>query len=247
MDHKTSRLLGTALISGALCCLLRLVLYRTGFDEKNILSASHPLHLICLGLTALTVLSLLRQVLPLKGSVDPAVVFPASPLRSLGIFCAGCLLSLHGITLTENLYATLDYLRLALALISALSMLICALPLNRFRQVQTFCRGIIALFFCIEMLSRYRGWSGNPQLPDYMFQVLACVALTLCSYHRLAFDTGLGNRWILLLCGLTALQLSLLCAAGPETPIFYLAGTLWAGGCLCSAQPEEEAQHDVSA
>lgn len=236
MNTKTSRLLAVALSCGILGASLRLLLYRIGFDERNILSSSHPLHLLCLGLTALLAIYLLLSIRKLQGSSDPGVNFPNSPLCRLTILCAGCLTTLYSITLTENIPSLLALARLMLAFGSAGSMILCALLPRKLRRAHILCRGVVCLFFALDMLLRYQVWSGNPQLPDYVFQVLACVMLCLCSYHRLAFDTGLGKWRMLLFTSLMAVYLCLLCAAGPETPVFYLGGALWAAGCLCTAE-----------
>ena len=236
MNTKTSRLLTAALSCGILGACLRLLLYRIGFDEKNILSASHPLHLICLGMTALVAVYLLLGIRRLKGSCDPGANFPESILRRMGLLSAACLMTLYALTLTKNIPSLLGLGRMALAFGCAGGMALCALAPRKLRRVLIACRGVICLFFALDMLARYQQWSGNPQLPDYVFQVLACVMLSLCSYQRLAFDTGLGKRRTLLFVSLMALYLSLLCAAGPETPVFYLSGALWAGTCMCTVQ-----------
>ena len=249
MNAKTSRLLTAVLSCGTLGACLRLLMYRIGFDEKNILSASHPLHLFCLGMTAMLAVYLLLHTSRLKGSSDPNLNFPRSGPRQMGLFSAGCLMTLHALTLTEETSSLLALCRMLLAFGSAGGMVLCALFPGKLRRVHIVCRGMICLFFALDMLARYQVWSGNPQLPDYVFQVLACVTLCLCSYHRLAFDTGLGKRRTLLFTSLMAIYLNLLCAAGPETPIFYLGGALWAAGCICTAEtpPEQEGQSDVPA
>lgn len=242
MNDKTSRLLAATVSCGALGACLRLLLYRIGFDDKNILPSSHPLHLICLGMTALVVIFLLLATRKSHGNIDPKLNFPNSYLRGMSLLSTGCLMTLYAMTLTESITSPLAMFRMILAFGCAGGMAVCALMPGKLRRVHILCRGVITLFFALDMLARYQFWSGNPQLPDYVFQVLACVALSLCSYQRLAFDTGLGNRRALLFFSLMAMYLSLLCAAGPETPIFYLGGALWAGACMCTVEapmPEE--------
>ncbi len=241
MNSKTSKLLRTVLGAGALGFCLRTVLYRVGFDEKNILSSTHPLHLICLALTVSVAVYLLREIRELDGSNDPAVNFPESPLRSLGIFVAACLIAVHSVTLARDVPSPLEAARMVLALGSALSMVLCALVPGRFQGLHNFCHGLISGFFALDMLCRYQNWSGNPQLPDYVFQVFACVLLALSSYHRLAFGTGLGKRQALLFCSLMGLFLCLVCVAGPDSRPFYLGGALWSGACMCTIQPPAEA------
>lgn len=242
MYPKTTKLLIQTLAAGALGFALRLALYRFGFDEKNILSATHPLQLACLGLTVFMAVYLALTVRKLGGSAHPAGNFPASPLRTLGILAAACFTLLHGLTLTRDMAAPLSLIRTVLAFAGAVSMTLSVLIPKEFGWLRTICRGVVCVFFALDMLCRYQSWSGNPQLPDYIFQVPACVLLSLLSYQRLAFDTGLGSRRRLLLPCLLGMFLCLLCAAGPETQVFYLGGACWAGGCMCAVVPPTERQ-----
>ena len=249
MNLKTSVLLTRVFGAGILGFCLRTALYRFGFDEKNILSATHPLHLACLGLTLWLLMILAPMIRRLKGSNHPVDNFPASPLRTIAALAAAVFTAVHGYHLIRDIGNLLDALRAALAILAAVAMALSAIPNMPQKSIFGFLLGVVSVFFAVDMLCRYQVWSGNPQLPDYTFHVLACVLLTLCSYHRLAFHTGIGKRRTLLLCGLMGLYLCLLCAAGPDTRAFYLGGSCWAGACLCRAKPpvEREEPCDVPA
>lgn len=246
MHAKTAKLILPALGAGALTLGLRLYLYRTGFDHKNILSSFHPLHLICMGLAGLMALYLALTVRKLDGSGKARRNFPAHPLRSLAILAAGCLIAIHGITLFREAAAILPRIRASLALGAACAMLLFPFVPRKKLMPQSLLHGIITVFFAVDMLCRYREWSGNPQLPDYVFQIFACIALCLCSYHRLAFDVELGKRRMLLWTSMMALYLCVTCVSGPETEIFYLGGALWAGSCLCTPKPPVDFQKESS-
>lgn len=237
MGSKTRNLICAALGAGALTLGLRLQLYRVGFDHKHILSSSHPLHLICLALAGIMAVALAFAVRKLGGSSHPRRNFPAHPLRSLSLMAAGCLMGAHGATLFREAEATLAYIRAALSLAAAGSMILGVLVPRRKLGLQGLFHGIITLFFALDLLCRYRNWSGNPQLPDYVLQIFSCLLLSLCSYHRLAFDAGLGKRRSLLWCSLMALYLSFACVSGPETETFYLGGAFWAASCICTGKP----------
>ena len=239
MNRKLSKLTAAALLAGLLGLWLRLTLYRTGFDEKNILSSSHPLHLACLGLTLLLAVYL---VFALRSADTAATRCPA--LIPLAMIAGAVLTMLHGMDLLRESFVPLDTARWVLAFGCTVSMGLCALP-GMGHRIRTAALGIITVFYALDMLCRYQGWSCNPQLPDYCFQVFACVLLSLCSYHRLALVTGLGRPRGLLFCGLMGLTLCLFCAAGPETKFFYLGGACWAGSCLFTPQPPAEKQEDT--
>ena len=234
MNANTKKLLTAALGAGLLTAGLRVLLYRTGFDEKNILSSSHPLHLVCLALAAFMALYLFVS---LRKPEDTQIDFPGKFPRSLCAAAAGFLIFLSNISLIRQAEAPISVIRSGLSLAAGCSMVLCAL--------QSICRGIITAFFALDILCRYQSWSGNPQLPDYVFHIFACVLLSLCSYHRLALDVGLGRKRSLLWCSLMALYLSLGCISGPEPRVFFLAGGFWAASC-CITEPPVQTLEEVT-
>ena len=247
MRSKTGKLICAALGAGVLSLILRLRLYHVGFDQKHILSSSHPLHLICLALAGImaAVLALaLRDPEEDTGNSNSPV---SQSLRPFILVAAGCMTDIYGLSLFRDADAPLAYLRAVLSLAAAGSMILIALISKQKLGLHSLFHGIITLFFALDMLCRYRDWSGNPQLPDYVLQIFACLLLSLCSYHLLAFDAGLGKRRFLLWCSLMAMYLSLACVSGPDTEIFYLGGTFWAAACICSADPPENSLPETPA
>ena len=235
MDLKKNRPLIIALSAGILGFCLRLVLYRTGFDEKNILSASHPLHLLCLILTVIATALLARAV---KGL--PAVSQSHPLLRFILGTAAGSFLLLHGVLLYRQIAAPLGLIHCALTVLAGIAMVVCVFPAEQSPRVSAVCHGIVCVGFAGDMLGRYQAWSGNPQLPDYVFHVLAGVALSLTAYQTLALHTELGSPKWQKFWGFSSLFLCLMCLAGPEPWEFYLGGALWAGVCLLTVLPPEE-------
>lgn len=61
----------------------------------------------------------------------------------------------------------------------------------------------MCLYAVLLLIGRFRGWSTDPQLAGYAYQLLACVSLMLATYYRASFDMGMGKmkgyrRWSLL-------------------------------------------------
>ena len=96
---------------------------------------------------------------------------------------------------------------------------------------------ILCVFCIIHLLNQYRVWSGNPQLPDYLFQVFACISLTLTAYYRTAFDLGMGRRRLYLFSNLMAVYLCFLSLVGSGDGRFYFGGGVWALANLCVLDP----------
>lgn len=233
---KMIQLLTLCLIPGLLGLILRYFLYRFGFNEKGILPSSHPLHLICCALVPATAVWLLLQLKAMKKR-DFRPGAAAAPCRVLGGILAGVLLAVSALGLFREGAGLLSRVRAILALLAALAMPLSVYAPRERKLPRLFGRALICLYFVVDMLSRYRVWSGNPQLPDYVFHVAALVCLSLCSYHRLAFCTGIGQRRAHGFFSLMAMVLCLLCLVGPEPRLFYLSGALWAGAGMCTLTP----------
>ncbi len=233
---KILQLLILCLIPALTGLVLRFFLYRTGFDEKGILSSSHPVHLICCALVAATVLWLTLQLKPMKKR-DFRPANAAGICRILGGIGAGGLLAFSALGFFGEGMGILGKSRAVLALAAAVAMPLSIYAPREWKIPRLAGRALITLYFVLDMLARYQVWSGNPQLPDYVFHVPALVCLSLCSYHRLAFCTGIGKRKAHVFFSLMAMVLCVMALVGPEPKMFYLSGALWAGAGMCTLTP----------
>lgn len=236
-----------AAAGGFLGLLLRVLLYRIGFDDRGMLLAFHPLQVTTVILTLFMGVYL---ALTARRSPENTQVYPI--LRPAAGFLAGFFLLLQAAGLFRQMDGPLEVCRFLLTALAAASMILCQLPMEGTSRFSALCHGLVCTSYALDMLGRYRDWSGNPQLPDYCFHVLAGVALSLCAYHTLALHTGLGKPRIHRFWCLGALFLCVLCLAGPEPRAFYLSGGFWAMFCLLTPvtpEPEEavEENDDVSA
>ena len=219
---------------GLLGLALRMILYRIGFDGKGILSAGHPLHLACL---VLVISMTVYLVFLARKSESPGK--ESSFLPALFGFPAAGLMLYQAVILRQDMYGVLAPVRLGLTALAAIAMAVCSIPGLKRKTLAAVCHSLVCGAFALDMLSRYQTWSGNPQLPDYVFHILAGVALSLAAYQTLALYTGLGKPRLQRFYCLWALLLCPLCLAGPEPRIFYLSGGLWAAGCLLTQAPPE--------
>lgn len=233
---KISALLIRCMIPGLLGLALRAVLYRTGFDDRGILSAAHPLHLACCALVCVTGVWLLLKLRSMKKR-DLRPGGARTLYRILGGIAAGALLLFSVPEFLKEGGGLLAQIRAVLALAAALSMPVSVYCPREFKLPRLAGRSVICLYFVVDMLCRYRNWSGNPQLPDYVFHVAALVCLSLCSYHRLAFCSGLSKRKTHVFFSLMAMVLCLMSLIGAESRTFYLSGALWAGFGMCTLTP----------
>lgn len=100
----------------------------------------------------------------------------------------------------------------------------------RRRQGRVPCPGfhVLVCLSCLYRLIRcFQSWSADPQLHDYVIQLLAMVCLMLFAYHRAGCDAGRIRRRATGMLGLMAAYFCMASLSDPQ-PAFYLAAGLWA-------------------
>lgn len=237
MDKKSRGqiLLLHALATGAAGLALRWLMYRTGFDDRGLLSRTNPLHIGCWILALALAGHILRR---LRTDADVNITLPGST-RAVAAAAAAVLLALYGGGLMNQAEGALRLVQTGLALCCAAASAAQALLLFRGKGSPAPLHIPACLFFAADMLCRYQGWSGNPQLADYCFALIGSVCLSLTAYHRIALPSGLGSRKICLLCSLMGLCLCLYSLAGSEGVLLYLAGACWVLAGLSGPEKEE--------
>lgn len=226
-----------AAATGAVGAFLRFFLYRTGFDEKGLLTARSPLHIACWVLAAAAAVCFALSVRKLDGSARYRNNFHASRVCGLGDLCAGALLLAASFLVMKDAQDRMEYARAFLGCLAACCLAVTGWCRMAGKRPFFAFHALVCVFFAVDMICRYRVWSGNPQLEDYCFHLLACVFLTLAAYHRTAFDAGMGSRRMSLFATLMAMMLCLLSLVGPDNSLFYLGGAVWAAANLCRLEP----------
>lgn len=216
------------LVAGILGTALRAVLYATGPDEKGLLAAHHPLHILCLVLSVSVAVFLILTLGKLKSGNSYQEAFPPTKQAIVPAVLAALWFLVSAVfTLDladdrmDMVWAVLGFAAVPCVLFSGYCSLTGKRPLF-------LCHGLICVFFAADMICRYRIWSGNPQVPDYCFHLFASIFLILTAYHRTAFDVGLGRRRMFLFCSLMATFLCMLALVGPDQNDFYFGGAFWA-------------------
>ena len=102
----------------------------------------------------------------------------------------------------------------------------------------TFCRflgrrpnflmhAVICIHFLLQLLKLYQANSFDPQMQDYFFQILACIALAFTAYQLALADLGRSSRRWLWVSGMSAVYLCMLTMGSSATGLF-LTGAAWA-------------------
>ena len=227
------------LILGAAAFALRSALYAVAVDVKGLLLRGHPLEI---GLTALTVAAMLLAAL--VAWKEEKSGFDAKPLgnclAALGNAAAGAGILVTVLT-AESLAAgyladtwqILGYAAPACLLLAGITRMLGKRPF--FLLYVAAC-----LFFLVHIVTRYQLWSANPQMQDYVFALLAAMALMFFGFYEASQEAGCGNSRMKLGMGLAAIYLCLAELARSSCPALYLGGILWVLTELVTVQKREE-------
>lgn len=226
---------------GVLGFVLRFALYLIAVDEKNLLLRTHPLEWALAVLTALTAVLVLVPVSRLEDARRYEHNFGASSIGALGSFAFGAAV------LLTVLGAGLPGSRLELALqgtgLLAAGALVW-LGVCRWRGEKPFfllpCA--VCVYLAMFMITHYQSWSSNPQLQDYVFQLLAAVCFTLFAYEHAAVSLDQGRSRRLLAAGLLGFFGAVVALAHTREGLIYLTGAVWCLTNLASPEPAPEAE-----
>lgn len=248
--QKNSLLLPAVVVLSAAAWWLRRQLYAVAVDAKRLLVAGHPLEIALWAVVLAGAALVITAVSGKDGSQVYEDNFAASGPAALGHCLMGCtvlmMTLLHEVPMdgpVETLWKLLGYL-------SAPAMLWGGLCRLKGRKPFFGIHAGLCMYLLLYLISCYQLWSSNPQLQDYVFELLAAVALVLFSYQCAAFEAGIGSRRKQLATGLLAV---LLCGAAnfrAQVPALYAGGFVWALTDLCRLDPppkqEEVENHDPS-
>lgn len=217
--------------------LLRLAMYTRCIDGRGLLIRGNLYHLAAWGLTALVALMLGLALRSLDGSNVYAHNFwPSVP--------AGLAAILAAVSIVMTVLRAEAYPADNLTMLWRWSGFLAAAAL----AAAGICRGLgkrpffllyaaVCVFFALHIANQYRHWSGNPQAPDYSFQLLACIFIMLFAYYQTAFAVGSGKRRAQLFCGLFGVYLCCLAAARTDTLWLYPGCALWLLADRCTMTP----------
>jgi len=227
IQSKPNLLVILTLLCGGVGALLRLWHYGTGLDSENLLRAYHPAGILVLILSAAVLAGLFVLTRSAAGQGKYLTQFPACPIAA-----AGCFLGAAGILITAMI--TLIRREDAFYLLTGLLGIAAsgALVFTGICRIQGRRPGfifhiVVCVFFVVRLLSRYQGWSADPQLHDYCFQLLATVCAMLFSFHKASLDLKIASRRRLILLGLWGGYFCCLAAVRSDAVLLYLGCAAW--------------------
>lgn len=232
-------------LCGGIGMVLRLQLYAAAVDGKNLLIPGHPLELLLLGLTAAVMVFILIAGWPLYGSLRYSDNFPASKTAAAGSAVAAVSVVLT-VLFSQSQPGGLFALWKILGLLSGIGLVLAAYCRLQGKRPHFLLHGTVSVFWLLHLICHYQGWSVNPQLQDYLYPLLASVALLMFSYYQTAFDVGSGKRRTLLAVGLAGAYFGIVSLWGSDTPILYGGFSVWALTNLCRVTPVRRRPNPVT-
>lgn len=246
--QKTSlRLALLALALGGLGLNLYEGLYHAAAGNYGLLVSGHPLTLILWIFTAAVMVLIIAAAWKQAGP-DSTPELPSVPL-ALGYFLAAA-----GILTTVLFFQPLTagypgllwrVFGIAAPVCLAMGGICCLLG----RKPSFIIHLAACFFFLFHIIDHYRSWSGNSQIQDYAFSLLAAMTIALFCFYCAARDVELGRRRMRLGSGLAALFFCVVALSSRDCLLLYLGSIAWIVtmlSCPESATPKQEPPHDPS-
>ena len=227
------RSITAAVVPGLAVAGLRAWLYAVALDEKNLLIPFHPLELLLWAVTAVTVATLLWWARKRSSACGEA---PSGRIAALGCFALALALVPEVLSLRGNAFTLMEKLSFWGGALCVPGMFCAGISQLRRKAPFFAFHALLCVWICLHLVVTYRVWSGDPQLMDYVFPMLANVCLGLFAYQVASWEAGSFSAGGVRFWGLMSL---FFCAAslGSADSLFYAAGAVWALTNVCRLSP----------
>ena len=210
------------LLSGLVCAGLRWLLFRNHTDALGLLETGT---LVETGIFLLTGLCLVLFALAARRGWEAGenkLAAPGQMLGGLGIF-------LTALTHSGQMAGPVGTLWKILGLAAGICLIVQGVCTLKKRKVPFLLPLAVCVFFLLHLIDNYRGWSSQPQLQKYLFDLLGILPLTFFSYCDAARKVSLGKPKTRIFSGLCAVYFCLAAIPGsPKFTVLYALCALWA-------------------
>lgn len=226
---------GPTVLFGAAGLALRLHLLETGIDEKGLLTRGNVDNIALWALTAGFFLLMFLLTRSLKDGGNYRANFPKCRFSGSLVMAGGVLMLVQ--VVSGKVVA--GPVGMVLGVLASLAMIFTGWCRFTGTHPNFLASCVLSMFLLFVIMGQYQTWSSNPQFHKYGMQLLCCVMLMLCAFHRACCDISRIRRKNLICAGMTASYLCLVCLSDAGMPGFYLAAGLWAAGSMCTMDPIE--------
>lgn len=216
----------TTAVLGVVCLGLRVLMLATGIDDKGLLVRGNVPNVAMWIIAVVYLAALWVMTGKLGGNGTYGQIFPQS---SLG----GWLSVAGGIVMISVVFDGSVIQR-----VMAIAAVVCMVFTGYCRYVRMrpvfWIHGLLCVYFLVSLITKYQTWSGDPQLHEYGFQMLACVMLMLYTCHRAACDGNMIARRRMVFAGMAACFFCIVALSDSSAPGYYAGSALWVAGSMCS-------------
>lgn len=234
---RPANLIWLVLAGGGIGLLLRLWLFATRAETTGLLAASHPAKPLLWLVTAAVVAAVVWCTKDLEQGAKYRFNFPASPLGALGCALGAASIGITSVAEWITYPDALTVVSSLLGILSASALVFLAKNRQDGQRQSVLYHTVICAYLMFRLVSQYRHWSGDPQLMDYCFQLLASVCLLLSVYQNAAFDVRQGNRKLHTIFHMGAVYFSCLSLVSISDAVFYLGTGIWMLTNICNLTP----------
>lgn len=222
---KNELILAITALLGLAAAFLRNMLLSSALDEKGLLIPGHPttiaLWVLCLGFLAWAALVSRSQ----NVTASFREHFPPCRLRgTLGIL-GGVLVLLYGVLVLKA-----QLLAGVFGAAAGICMIFTGACRLQGRQPSPMFHCIVCIFFIIRLVLSFQTWSADPQLQDYVLQLMACISVMMFAYHRASSDANQLSPKRTAFFSLCAGFFCLASLSDPQMRLLLLGAGLWSVG-----------------
>ena len=206
-------------IGGVFAMLMRFWLLSTGVDHRGLLVISHPGCILSYAICAVLPVALFI----LMRKEKKALHFSLTPFSAAGYFALAIGFCLAAWNLVFTPYLAMRMATGIFGMAGAVCALIAGIYALKGSRTHPlfFCPGI--LFFACFLYCRYQQWSAEPELQQFVFQLLAAVLSMISLYQRAALSAHIGNNKHYLMWSRSAILVCLAAIPGSQLPLLWLA------------------------
>lgn len=227
---------------GGLGLSLRAWLYGTGLDASNLLIKGHPAGMLLWPVCLIALGLLAWQCRNFTGQAKHSVLFPKSLPAAIGCWAAavGILITALGDLMEHR--DLLHILCSIMGLVSFPALIYAGYCRMKDLRPSFLLHTAVCIFFALRLACMGRDWSSEPQIQDFLFQLLAHVSLMLSAFYRACFDQNIGKRPTFVFFNLLAVFSCCLAIPASGLSLLYLTTGFWIYTNLCTLSPLPKAQ-----
>lgn len=206
-------------------------LYSLAMDEKGLLARNHPLEWVLWLLTALAVGLALFAARKQDGTGNYGREETPSGLRALWTVLLALAVGLDTWLAGPGM-DLLAQVGFGWGMLTAVILLWIAALQLRGRKPHFLLYCVACVYFALYMVNHYRAWSGNSQLLDYVFALMAVVCVSLYVYQQAACCLDTAKLPTLWFSGLLAVFFGFM-----SGKMLFLSAACWCFSDLCHLNP----------